>query len=85
MKREAVIQQVLALRSAAVTVVTQADALLYALEPEEEEATAPAAGGCAHPEDKRESTATGANPHSFFCHACKKTSDEIEAEKAGGS
>ena len=80
--REVIEQQVLALRSAAVTVVSQADAILMMLiEPEKVAAAEVADGACAHPDDKRESTATVGNPHSFFCHACKEI---IEPKKAEG-
>lgn len=41
--------------------------------------------GCTHPADQREDTTTGGgSKRSFFCHGCRKTSDEIEAEQAGG-
>jgi len=81
MLRNSMLAQLLALRSAAVTVVAQADALLAAASEAEDEAE-PAPTGCQHPSDKITDTTTGGGSKpSFFCHGCKRTSDEIAADE----
>lgn len=91
--RESVIRQVLALRSAAATVVEQADAILAAIDEEADAPPAPLAvvtvpaptpAGCKHSSDMRQDTTTGGGSKpSFFCTGCRRTSDEIAADEKG--
>lgn len=87
MIRSSVIRQLLALRSAALVVVEQADAVLAACD-EDEAKPAPVEpaepAGCKHTSDLREDTTTGGGSQpSYFCRGCKRTSDEIAADENG--
>ena len=86
MIRSSVIRQLLALRSAALVVVEQADAVLAACDEDEAKpAPVPAEpAGCKHTSDLREDTTTGGGSKpSYFCRGCKRTSDEIAADENG--
>lgn len=100
MTDEVLMQQVLALRSSAVTLVSQSDAVLAALAERMEAAPKapaekPASSDpreCGHPSSARVDTTTmGGSARSWFCKGCRHTSEEVarlaaaDIETAGGA